>query len=235
MRDAGETAKDYSYRKRRARVGLSRQHLAAKHAANPERVKRFEARMAALGNVRRREHEPANPKRWCILRTSPISTISLTDALEEAGYEVWTPTEIVEKRVGRSRDRVDRLAAIMPGFIFAASGNAADLLRLSGNPSKQVADYSVFLQRDRIPLIADTSMDTLRDAEADAAVRRIKQKQRDKTKAQPFVCGDEIKMSAGAFGGLPGFVEESDGRFTLVCFGKLRVKIDTFILRSDII
>jgi hypothetical protein len=32
---------------------------------------------------------------------------------------------------------------------------------------------------------------------------------------------------------MSGQVVESDGKFTLVCFGRTEVKISTFILRSD--
>ncbi len=191
--------------------------------------------MAALSAVRRRGEDQAGPTRWCILRTSPSSTITLTDSLTDAGFEVWTPMEIGTKRARHSRDRIDRLAAIMPSFIFASAENAADLLRLSGNPVKQHADFSVFHHRDRVPLVSDRALDTLRDAEEQAAAKRVKQMRRDCRKAEPFGLGDEIKIGHGAFGGLPGIIEESDGRFTLVCFGTMRVKMDTFILRSDVI
>lgn len=192
--------------------------------------------MSNLAAVRKRAHEEAAGTRWCILRTSPGATISLADTLAGEGFDVWTPIEVITKRaVTRGRPRVDTLSPIMPSFVFAAEAEAADLLRLSANSRRQHADFSVFHYRDRIPLIRDEDLDKLREAEEDAAARRVKQLRRDRRKAEPFAEGEEIKISGGAFGGLPGRIEESDERFTLVCFGNLCIKMDTFLLRTDIL
>lgn len=40
---------------------------------------------------------------WCILTTTPGQTLNLAASLNDAGFSVWTPVEVRERRVGRER------------------------------------------------------------------------------------------------------------------------------------
>lgn len=223
-------------RVRRNRIAVARTSLSRAYASDPERVKRFEARMAALANIRRRDREEARPKRWCILKTSPSLTLELSDTLSQSGYQTWTPMEIVKGRLGRSRAPANKLSAMMPTFVFADADRAIDLIRLSLTPRKPHADFSVFRYLDRVGVIADTELEKVRLAEQEA------EKMRGGCRGNPFEKGAEIMVSPeaagalGAFIGLPGVIEQSDYRATLVCFGgRFPVKIDTLQLREDIL
>lgn len=231
------------------RATIARQRLARRHAVEPERVKRFELRMARLADVRRREQ---SGKRWCILRTASRSTVALLDDLEGAGFDVWTPTEVIKARAGRARESIERCIPMMPSFIFAAENDAANLLRLSADPTRRNVDFTVFHYRERVPLIADRDLGTLRDMEEVARARREQQLEQDRRQAaaasekarraalrngaRPIPVGSEVQMPSGAFSGMAGIVIESSRGVTTVSLGGLHpVKIDTFLLAADIL
>lgn len=171
---------------------------------------------------------------WCILRTSGRKTIGLFRSLRAAGVDVWTPIETRTKRKMRSRDRVDQDIAIMPTYIFARADRLDDLFEIAANPTKDHADFSVFHYRDRIPLISETQLNHLRTFEDKLESRRQRLlRQMERRIAEPIPVGDIVKMQEGPFRGLSGIVEESDGRYTLLCFDRVFLKIDTFILRKN--
>jgi transcription antitermination factor NusG len=224
---------------RSQKVAAARARLAQRYAADPDQVKRFQARMSRLSAVRRREDEPdEEPKRWCILRCAARDTITLTDKLEKAGFDVWTPIEITTRRVTRTRERVEHLAAVMPSFVFAEAARAGDLFRLSSDQSKEIPDFSVFHMRDRVPYIKDRDIAELRKFEAKCAETHEKMMGRSKLarkpRGAPLAPGDEVRIPSGPFAGMTGIVESSGDRFTIVFFGK-PVSIETFLLRSDVI
>lgn len=191
--------------------------------------------MAALAAVRRREEraEPDPVKRWCILRTARSTTVELADALTKAGYEAWTPVEVITRRATRSRQRIDSMSAIMPTFVFADSANALELIGIASHFANDLPDFSVFRGLDRAGTITDIVLNRLRQFEEDVAERRARQLPR--RRAMPFTSGEEIRLNGGAFGGLVGVIDQSTDRTTYVLFGNLRVKIDTSQLREDVI
>jgi hypothetical protein len=245
----GDTVTEDSPDQIRRRIGRARAVLSKRHAIEPQRVIRFEARMARLADVRRREQPP---KRWCILRTSSRTTVALLDDLEKAGFDVWTPTQVIEKRFGRARETVERCTAIMPSFLFASEDDAANLLRLSSDPMKRCVDFSVFHHRDQVPLIADRDLAALRGMEDLATAGRDQAKERRRRHAElstekqrlavlrngakPIPAGQSVRMPEGAWGGMLGIAVKSERGVTTVNLGGLMdVKIDTFLLVSDIL
>jgi len=238
------------------RATAARAALARKHAVEPDRVRRFEARMARLADVRRRVN---SEKRWCILRTSSLSTVALLDDLESAGFDVWTPTQVIEAKMGRARDTVERCTAMLPSFVFAAESDAADLLRLSLNPAKSSVDFTVFLHRDRVPFIKDSALAPMRQMEEDAVIARhelrasralqtirrllVEEAKTERERlakmrnsACPVPVGAAVTLSSGAWAGKSGVVVKSvRGVTTINMGGAFDVKIDTFLLASDLL
>jgi hypothetical protein len=183
---------------------------------------------------------------WCILRTKPGSTLKLAASLAEDEFEVWTPVEVKRNRRPRRNPKPDpEPCAIMPTYVFADAGRLVDLLELAEMPVKPRRgkgrrlpahdDFSVFHFHDRIPIVADVDLIHLRSEERDAASRHNRALRRvmAKGKGEPLDCGSVVRIPQGAFAGMSGQVVESDGKFTLVCFGRTEVKISTFILRAD--
>ncbi|WBO23946.1 hypothetical protein [Sphingomonas abietis] len=99
--------------------------------------------------------------------------------------------------------------------------------------ANDLPDFSVFRGLDRAGTVTDIVLNRLRQFEEDVATRRARQ--RPRKMADPFTPGEEIRLAGGAFGGLVGVIDQSDGRTTYVLFENLRVKIDTSQLREDVI
>lgn len=205
--------------------------------------------MARLAKIRRRE--TSTPPKWCILRTSARSTVALLDELEQAGFTVWTPVEVVVRRMGKHRIPGERCSPMLPSFVFAAEADAANLLRLSVSPERTCPPFTVFLHRDKIPFIADDSLKALRDSEsgiAELRARRLESQRRAaeqaeqrkgraamRRHAEPMPLGAEVQVPGSAFVGAAGIVIESSSSSTVVRLGLIELKVDTFLLRSDIL
>jgi len=169
-------------------------------------------------------------RKWCILRTAGRRTLPLAESLAAAGYDVWTPRIIVSRRIPRSRARREQPAPLMPTFVFASTDRLADLRALAGAMVKDHPDFSIFHHFGLVPVINDADLEHVRAAEKAMAPKRKPKR------AAPLPAGERVRIPSGAFAGLSGIVESSDGRHTLVCFGgRLSVKIDTFLLVSDVV
>lgn len=173
---------------------------------------------------------------WCILRTSGAGTLALAQSLGEAGFAVWTPSEVRRRRVGRDRVMKESAHPIMPGIVFAAHYSIADLALLSRRPAltfsrwngetkrmeiRGCPNFSVFRHAGRYPRIADRSLDPLRQAEQRAQPRDL---------AVVFNRGDAVRIPSAAFGGLSCVVSDVHGRHAVVTLsgtmGDMRIKVD---------
>lgn len=162
---------------------------------------------------------------WIMLRTKPSCTLSLTNSLAAAGFDVWTPMEVQQRRVPRSKAKRERRVPIMPTWIFARAHHLDDLRRLAERAIKDHAEFSIFRWHSRVPAIDDVALEALRSAELRAV---------PKQKVKAFRKGEIVRVPEGAFAGMSGVVERGDGRCTLVCFGgRLEVEISTFLLRPS--
>lgn len=161
---------------------------------------------------------------WCILRTSPSRTMALAASLRRAGFDAWTPIETKSFRPRGRRGKTEAEVPIMPTFVFAKSRHLVDLAALAEDPSQDHERFSVYRHLGRIPLVADVELEALRSEE----IRAV-----PKEKQRVYGVGASVRVPEGAFRGMTGMVEDSDRRFTLVCFGSMRVKIATFLLRPD--
>lgn len=163
---------------------------------------------------------------WIILRCAGRNTLPLADRLDRDGFGVWTPRYTERKRLPRGKGRAEATAPLMPSFVFAQAGRLDDLSQLA---RPENADFSVFHYFDKIPVIADHELTALREVEAEEARRH---QRRRAHKVRPMDRGDVVTISEGGFAGMSGVVEHSDGRYTMVLFGRMSVKISTFLLRS---
>jgi hypothetical protein len=163
---------------------------------------------------------------WCILRTGGSRTLRLADALAESGYEVWTPREIIRKRLPRRKAKAEHTAPIMPTFVFAQARHLPDLAALSQSWRNPHGDFSVQRYNDRYPLIADHELRPLRMAERKALPLE---------QVHTFDAGERVLLSEGGFSGMSGIVQTSDGRFTMVCFPgfAIPIKISTLLLLEE--
>lgn len=154
---------------------------------------------------------------WCILRTRGSSTLRLARSLDLAGYEVWTPTEIQDRRKRHSSAKSEIIVAVMPTYVFASAERLADLLMEADSDAMGHPAFSVFKHHDRIPLIDDRQLNGLRAIERKAAAKH-----------QPvrFETEEAVRTPEGPFQGLTGqVVETTRGEFTLVAFPGFNIPV----------
>lgn len=165
---------------------------------------------------------------WCILRTSGARTLPLAASLRSAGFDVWTPVQTSTKRRGSSRVRVECEAPVMPTFVFARATDLARLAEVASSRTSMHPAFSIFRYLGRVPLIADAEMAGARKVE-DRDRRKIIVKTR-----RSFSAGQSVKVSDGPAAGLSGeVVEDCNGKFVLVAFGAVQLKIGTWLLGTD--
>jgi len=162
---------------------------------------------------------------WCILRTASSQTLNLAQSLADAEFNVWTPSEIVQKQHARRKvKREDVAAPLMPSFVFAQATRLSELVALSHSPAltyrvwdrearRMVAKghprFSVFRHDGRHVLVPDRALVPLRAEE---------RRQRHKAMAKRYAQGEQVKLTEGAFEGLTGTVDRSQGSRTWVRF-----------------
>lgn len=180
-----------------------------------------------MAGIQQQNHEGAG-MRWCILRTSGGRTLPLAKSLAAAGLDVWTPVQTLTKRRGQARERIAYDAPIMPTFVFARAHQLANLARIAAQPFSSHPDFSIFRHLGRVPLISDSEV---------AEARRVEERGRRAALVgtrKSFVVGQPVRVSEGPGAGLSGeVVANGDGKFVLVAFGAVRLKIGAWLLGTD--
>lgn len=157
---------------------------------------------------------------WIILRTKGGKTLALAQSLGRAGLSVWTPIQLTRRRLPKRRAVEEQSAPLLPTYVFARARHIVDLLEAAEDPMSAHPEFSVFHYDGRIPLIADDDLRGLRLSE---------RKSVPPAKQRVFKAGEEVKVSDGPFAGMSGVVEQ-DGKFVLVAFGRMEVRIARFLL-----
>ncbi|RYF07026.1 MAG: hypothetical protein EOO77_26220 [Oxalobacteraceae bacterium] len=165
---------------------------------------------------------------WCILRTGASRTLPLVASLQAAGFDVWSPVQTLIRRRGPARERVEYLAPIMPTCVFARADRRHDLARLAALPFTEHPGFSVFRYLGAIPTIGDAEI---------AEARRIEERGKRAAKMgqrQAFTIGQPVKVKEGPAAGLSGeVVRGGDGKFVLVAFAGINIKIGAWLLGTD--
>ncbi|WP_156340214.1 transcription termination/antitermination protein NusG [Sphingomonas sp. Leaf17] len=165
---------------------------------------------------------------WCILRTGASRTLALAASLSAAGFDVWTPTETRSRRKGRSRERVDYAAPIMPTFVFARAAHVADLAAVASLPFTAHPGFSIFRHLGRVPLVSEAEVAGARRIE-DRCKRAAVMGQR-----RTFAIGQSVRVTEGAATGLIGeVVADGDGKYILVAFDRVTLKIGAWLLGTE--
>jgi hypothetical protein len=171
-------------------------------------------------------------QRWCILTTAATRTLPLARALTNAGVVAWTPARM-ERRVGRGkqRDKVVQVeVAITPTFVFADATRVDDLLRSLALPVSPYPAFRIMRHGDRIPLVSNAGLASLRAAEERFAASLLK------TTRRKVAIGTTVRMSKGAFAGMTGVVEGGTDKEAKVNFGSgFVVSIASYLLGTDVV
>lgn len=176
--------------------------------------------------------DPSAPTAWCILRMSGPRTLAVTSALADADFDVWTPVQVDNKRVGPKRKPVQVTVPLLPTFVFARHDRLGELVAFTRSPAqtfmvwdketrrmvtKGCPHFSVMRHDGRYISVSDRSLDALRVAE-----RRGKPLE----KVRLFEPGEQVKCPDGAFEGLTGVVETTKKRYAVVVFPGWAIPVD---------
>ena len=152
----------------------------------------------------------------------------LVASLEAAGFDVWSPMQMLTRRRGPARARVEYAAPIMPTFVFARADRRHDLAQISAQPFSDHPGFSVFRYLGAIPTIADAEI---------AEARRIEERGKRAAKMgqrKAFTIGQPVKVTEGPGAGLSGeVVRDGNGKFVLVAFAGINMKIESWLLGTD--
>lgn len=171
-------------------------------------------------------------QRWCILTTAGPRTLPLVAALAHAGMTAWTPSRF-ERKVGRGkqRDKVVQVEVpITPTFVFVSADHLADLLRIRALPVSPYPAFRLLRHGDRIPVVSNAGLASLRAAEEKFARSLLK------TTRRSVPVGTRVRMSKGAFAGMTGVVEGGTDKEARVNFGHgFIVSIASYLLGTDVV
>lgn len=186
---------------------------------------------------------PTTANRWCILRTAGPRTLAVARSLAAAGFDAWTPAQIAQRRRPRSSMKLEIEAPIMPTFVFVRADRLSDLRRVLALPLNPHPAFSIFQHAGEAPLVRDSELTQLREAEERAAVateaRRRGEQAQDSRKAKDaqrrkVAVGTTVSIPHGAFAGMTGIVDAGDRKNAWVNLGGgFRLKIDTWLFAAD--
>jgi hypothetical protein len=175
---------------------------------------------------------------WIILRCADRITLRLSVSLAEDGYDVWVPTvtQTITKEGRNFKKQVTR--ALAPGLVFARFEYLFPLLELAAMPERPRRGklpahqpFSLMRCADKLAVVADPDLEPLRRSQ-----RRL---DKPKWAQRAFRKGDAVRATNGCglkhIEGLIGFVQRSNEKVTVVCFGGLfgRTEIPTSLLSED--
>lgn len=175
---------------------------------------------------------------WCILRMSGSATLALVTSLQDAGMDVWTPTEHIKRRVPRSKSAEHRIVPLAPTYAFVRRPHLADLQRIERMDGSPHPRFSIFRYYGETVFVRHRELCSLRAQQQDSYRSSLPASGRAPGKARgiAYDVGDEVTFTTGSFTGFKGFVDVSDGLTTTVIislFGRAQeVKVETLQLRS---
>ena len=166
--------------------------------------------------------------RWCILRTTGGRTIALARSLVAAGIEAWTPVKTIDVREGRTRRRGQKDVPIAPTFVFVRGHHLPELVAIGRLFVSPHPGFSIFRYSGRTPLVSDAEIKGLRMEEERGWVRALRKER------HAFAIGQRLQMPEGAFTGMTGIVESSDGKLVMVNLGgNFSVKVEAWLMREQ--
>lgn len=163
---------------------------------------------------------------WCILRMAGPRTLTVTESLKQAGFDVWTPTKAISKRRPRSNDRREIIVPVLPSYAFARASSLNGLMLESLRQVSAHPPFSIFRYCGRVPLISDRALDNL---------RKIERRNLPEKAARMFKPNERVRITEGGFAGLTGIVKTGKGRFTMVLFPgfTMPIKVASMLLMDE--
>ncbi|MGI9404150.1 MAG: transcription termination/antitermination NusG family protein, partial [Hyphomicrobium sp.] len=129
-----------------------------------------------------------SPSNWAVVNTHPHREHIAVENLQR--QEFWAYCPMVRRQRRHSRRVTDVLRPLFPGYLFAQVNPDTQRWR----PMLSTLGVRAVVRcGDRLSLIEDAFIQSLKDREADGVIARP---------ASPYRVGQEVRMAGGAFDGL---------------------------------
>jgi transcription antitermination factor NusG len=154
---------------------------------------------------------------WFALCTSARNTLKLVDTLNAAGVKAWAPVDRRMVRLPRRKVRREVVRPLLSGYVFADVSELETVMAMRVNPAG--VPFRLFLNDTRtgVHLFTDQALAPLRGAESH--LHAIFERFRRKTgPSVHHAIGTRVRTDGGPFAGLPGVVEGTKGKSTMVRF-----------------
>jgi hypothetical protein len=177
---------------------------------------------------------------WAIVCPEAGSTLRLAASLNDAGFEAWTPVEMIVGRARKGAKPEPQPEPLMAGFVFVRGDRLHEIIALSHAPSLiyRVWDselrrmvvrghpyFRMFRPNGEIRLIPDRQLGPLRETDWTS---------RAKASARALEPGQRVRLLGGGFDGLRGAVRSSGRSRTKVLIDDWReVDVPTWSLELD--
>lgn len=177
--------------------------------------------------------------RWCVLRIGGSRTMSLTRSLTAAGFDAWTPTVRVKRRVPRGDHFEWVNVPLMPSYVFVREPHIYELRAIERAEVSVHPQFSIWRHKGATLWVRNATLNPLRAEQQASYLASLPKQPHAKTKdhGAPYRPGERLKLLQGVFAGFECEVEASDGRttsLTLQLFGRpTSFKEQTFNLRSN--
>lgn len=175
---------------------------------------------------------------WCILRTSGAKTLPLMRSLAEAGFNAWTPTEHIRRRVPRGKSTEYRIVPLSPTYVFVQAHHLPDLRGIERSEITRHPPFSIFRHYGNTVFVRHGTLHPLLALQQDSYRSSLPMTGRSpgKPRGEQYQEGDKVKLTTGAFTGFDAYVKSSDGlttTLTVGIFGRAtEVKVPTLHLRN---
>jgi transcriptional antiterminator RfaH len=162
-------------------------------------------------------HYLGEPATWAVVNSHPHKERIALENLERQEFQTYCP--LVRRRRSHARRVSDVLRPLFPGYLFVRVNPEVQRWRsvLSTSGVRAVVRCG-----DRLSLIEDSFVRSLRAREADGVITRP---------PSPYQIGQQVRMAGGVFDGLVATIIEMDDRDRLTVLMDLlsrpvKVKVD---------
>ena len=145
---------------------------------------------------------PAQSGKWVVVNTHPHKEAFAIENLQRNEFPAYCP--LVCKRIRHARREQDVLRPLFPSYVFAQIDTTIHRWR---SISSTFGVRSLICCGERLSFLNDEFIRSLKAREVDGAIVRPD---------SPYVAGQQVKVSGGAFDGLVATIIEMDEKDRLV-------------------
>lgn len=144
----------------------------------------------------------AQSGKWSVVNTHPHKEALAVEHLQRQNFQTYCP--LIRKRIKHARREQDVLRPLFPGYVFARIDLSVHRWR---SISSTIGVRALVSFGERLSFLHDDFIHSLRAREIDSAIVRPE---------SPYVVGQAVRVSGGAFDGLVATIIEMSEKDRLI-------------------